>query len=180
MVFPLDEAILEALTGLDRPWDDLHHRSYFLLELIRIEEGGFVLTMTGDRSFPMNHLATHTVYAKGNMETITKMIPIDISKTPSVMENVFIWVDCSLEDIQIYIDLFKEFRDVFAWSYKEMTSIDPRIVEHEIMTYPNSKPVQQNLRPINPCKEATIKAEVENYSKMVSSTPSNWLNGCWI
>jgi hypothetical protein len=38
-VFQSDEVILEALTGLDRPWDDLHHRSYFLLELRRIEAG---------------------------------------------------------------------------------------------------------------------------------------------
>ena len=30
LVLPSDEAILEALIGPDRPWDDLHHRSYFL------------------------------------------------------------------------------------------------------------------------------------------------------
>ena len=24
---PSEEAILEAMTGIDRPWDDLHHRS---------------------------------------------------------------------------------------------------------------------------------------------------------
>jgi hypothetical protein len=34
---PYDEAILEGLTGLDKPWDDLHHRSYFLPDLGRIE-----------------------------------------------------------------------------------------------------------------------------------------------
>jgi hypothetical protein len=27
---PSDEAMLEAMNGLDRPWDDMHHRSYFL------------------------------------------------------------------------------------------------------------------------------------------------------
>jgi hypothetical protein len=107
LVFPSDEVILEALTGPDRPWDDLHHRSYFLPELGRIEAGEFVLTMTGDRSCPINPLATHTVYAKGNMETIAKMIPIDISRTPGIMENVFIGADCSPEEIQIYTDLFK-------------------------------------------------------------------------
>jgi hypothetical protein len=37
LVLPYDEAIIEALTGPDRPWDDLHHRSYFLPELRRIE-----------------------------------------------------------------------------------------------------------------------------------------------
>jgi hypothetical protein len=99
LVFPSDEVIIEALTGPDRPWDDLHHRSYFLLELRRIEAGEFVLTMTGDRSCPINPLAMHTVYAEGNMETITEMIPIDISRTPGIMENVFVRADYSLEEI---------------------------------------------------------------------------------
>jgi hypothetical protein len=75
--------ILEALTGPDRPWDDLHHRSYFLPELRRIEVGEFVLTVNGDNSCPINPLATHKVYVKGNMERIATMIPIDISKTPA-------------------------------------------------------------------------------------------------
>jgi hypothetical protein len=42
-----------------------------------------------------------------------------------------------------------------------MPGIDPRIVEHEIRTYPNDKPVQQRLRVVNPRKAPTIKAEVE-------------------
>jgi hypothetical protein len=65
-VLALDEAILEALNGLDKPWDDLHHRSYFLPELRRIEVGQFCFTVNGDRSCPFNPLAMHTVYAKGN------------------------------------------------------------------------------------------------------------------
>jgi hypothetical protein len=43
------------------------------------KEGEFTLTMIGDRACPINPLATHIVYAEGNMETIPKMIPIDIS-----------------------------------------------------------------------------------------------------
>jgi hypothetical protein len=99
--------ILEALTGPDKPWDDLHQRSYFLPELGRIEVGEFVLTMTGDRSCPINPLAMYAIYVEGNMETITKMIPINISRNPGVVENVFIRADCSPEEIHIYTYLFK-------------------------------------------------------------------------
>ena len=81
------------------------------------------------------------------------------------MENVFVGADCSLEEVQIYTDLFKEFRDVFAWSYEEMLGIDPRIVEHEITMYLDAKPVRQKLRPVNPKKAATIKIEVEKLLK---------------
>ena len=37
MVLPSDEAILEAMSGWDNICEDLHHRSYFLPELSRIE-----------------------------------------------------------------------------------------------------------------------------------------------
>jgi hypothetical protein len=30
LVLPSDEAVIEAMTSLDKPWEDLHHRSYFL------------------------------------------------------------------------------------------------------------------------------------------------------
>jgi hypothetical protein len=76
------------MTTPDKPWDDLHHTSFFLLELSRIEAGEFTLTMIGDRFCPINPLATHEVYAEGNMETIVETIPINISRTPGIMENV--------------------------------------------------------------------------------------------
>ena len=58
LVLPSDEAVIEAMTSLDKPWDDLHHRSYFLPELYRIEVGEFTITMTGDQPCPINLLAT--------------------------------------------------------------------------------------------------------------------------
>jgi hypothetical protein len=160
LVFPSDEAIIEEMTGPDKPWEDLHHRSYFLPELHRIEAGEFPITMTGDQPCPINLLATQDIHAEGNMVTIAETIPINISRTPGIVENVFVGADCSPEEIQIYTDIFKEFHDVFAWYYEKMPSIDPKIVEHEIIMYPDAKPVRQKLRPVNPRKAAAIKAEV--------------------
>ena len=42
-----------------------------------------------------------------------------------------------------------------------MLGIDPRIVEHEIKTYPHAKPVQQRLHAVNLRKAPMIKAEIE-------------------
>jgi hypothetical protein len=58
--------------------------------------------------------------------------------------------------------LLISFGDVFAWSYEEMSGIDPCIVEHEIKTYSDAKPVRKHLRVFNPQKAPAIKAEVEN------------------
>jgi hypothetical protein len=39
--FPLDEAIIKALNGSENHWDYMHHCSYFLPELERIEKDDF-------------------------------------------------------------------------------------------------------------------------------------------
>ena len=39
--FLSDEAIIKAMNGSDKHWDDMHHRSYFLPELERIEQDEF-------------------------------------------------------------------------------------------------------------------------------------------
>ena len=103
--------------------------------------------------------------ADGNMANISSMIPINISRDPGKIENVYIGAECSHVEILEYTELFKEFCDIFACSYDEMPGIDPCIVEHEIKTYPNAKPVWQRLRAVNPRKEPTIKVEIEKLLK---------------
>ena len=110
-------------------------------------------------------LSSPGLMADGNMANISSTMPIKISRNPGTVENVYIGADCSQDEIREYTELFKEFRDVFAWSYDEMQGIDPRIVKHEIKTHPNAKPVRQRLRAVNPRKAPTIKAEIEKLLK---------------
>ena len=104
-------------------------------------------------------------YAEGNMDKLSPTIPINISRTPRKIENVYVGADCSPNEIDAYTKLFKEFRDVFAWSYDEMPCIDPHIVEHEIKTYLDARPIRQLLRAMNPRKEPAIKEEIEKLLK---------------
>jgi hypothetical protein len=101
----------------------------------------------------------------GDSSNISPTIPIDISVKPGIIENVHIGASCSPDEIVIYTSLFKEFRDIFAWTYEEMPGIDPSIVVHEIKTYPRAKPVHQRLRPVHPRKATAIKLEVEKLLK---------------
>jgi hypothetical protein len=39
MVLSSDESILEDITCIENPLEDMHHKSYFLLELSRMEVG---------------------------------------------------------------------------------------------------------------------------------------------
>ena len=141
-VLPSEEAILEAMMGIDRPWEDLHHRSYFLPPLQEVESR-FSELYSSDVCTLSNPLVLAHVRAEGNMSMISKTTPINISRDPNTIENLFIGIECSPEEIQIYTDLFREFRDVFSWYYEEMPGIDPSIVQHEIKTYENAKPVRQ-------------------------------------
>ena len=91
-----------------------------------------------------------------NMANISSTIPINISHNPGTIENVYIGEECSHAEILEYTELFKEFCDIFAWSYDKMLGIEPRIIEHEIKTYPNAKPVWQRLRAVNPWKHPPL------------------------
>jgi hypothetical protein len=89
---PSNEAILEAMSGLDRPWDDLHHRSYFLPNLERIEQDEFSSSMTNMVGHVVVLLETHGIYVEGNMVNISPTITIGISQTPCKIENIYISV----------------------------------------------------------------------------------------
>lgn len=105
-VLQSEEAIPEEMIGVDRPWDDLHHRSYFLPHLWEIESS-FSSLSTSDVHTILNPLALAQFFAEGNMYVISRTVPMDISRNPNIIENVFIEADCSPEEIQIYTDLFK-------------------------------------------------------------------------
>ena len=93
------------------------------------------------------------------------MNPIDISAKPDVIEHVHVGQNCSTDESEAYKALFKEFHDIFSWSYEEMSGIDPSIVVHEIKTYPTDKPIRKKLRQVHPWKAVAIKAEIEKLLK---------------
>jgi hypothetical protein len=119
----------------------------------------------------VNPLENHDICVEGNMDNISETIPNNISKTSGIIETIFISACYSPKEICMYTSLFKEFCDFFAWSYKEILGIDPRIVEHEICTYKNDNIVLKKLRPTNPRKATIIKDEVEKILKAIFIYP---------
>jgi hypothetical protein len=95
----LDEAILEAMYVLDRPWDDMHHNSYFLPNLVRIEHDEFISTLSEMVSHDMVPLDMHSIYVEGKMVNTSPTVTIDISRIFGKIENVYNGVDCSPEEI---------------------------------------------------------------------------------
>ena len=57
-VFPSDEVILEAMSGVKKPWEELHHRSYFLPKLDRMECDDFTEILSENIDSPMVSLSS--------------------------------------------------------------------------------------------------------------------------
>ena len=59
-----------------------------------------------------------------------------------------------------------EFQEVFAWSYKDMPRIDPKITQHHIDTYDHMVAVKQKLRSMRTEGLLKIKEEVTKQLKV--------------
>ena len=106
-VFPLDEAIIEAMSRVEPPWEELHHRSYFLPELNRMESAYFREILSENIGTPMVPLSSPGQMADGNMVNLSPTIPINTSHDAGKVENVYIGADCSPDEIKDHIELFK-------------------------------------------------------------------------
>ena len=51
---------------------------------------------------------------------------------------------------QDLVDFLKKSMDVFAWSHKDMPSIDPSVIIHRLIVYTSIKPMRQKKRVFAP------------------------------
>ena len=104
--------------GIEKPWGELHHRLYFLPNLDRLECDEFRVILSEKFGRTMVPLSSLGQSAKGNMANLSPTIPINISHDHGKIENVYIGMGCSPYEIKEYTELFKDFRDIFTWSYE--------------------------------------------------------------
>ena len=106
------------MSGIEQPLEELHHRSYFLPKLDRLECDDFRVILSVKVGILMVPLISPSQMADGNMDNLSPTIPINVSHDPYKIENVYIGADCSPDEIKEYTELFKDFHDVFAWSHE--------------------------------------------------------------
>jgi len=58
------------------------------------------------------------------------------------------------------IALLKEYADIFAWTYKDMSGLDHEVVEHCLPLKPECPSVKQKLKRSHPEMALKIKEEV--------------------
>ncbi|XP_057461067.1 uncharacterized protein LOC130751463 [Actinidia eriantha] len=73
---------------------------------------------------------------------------------------VYISALLTSEEQKMYIELLSECKDVFAWSYKEMPGLDPKVAVHNLAVKRGVRPIKQAQRRFRPELIPKIETEV--------------------
>ena len=84
-------------------------------------------------------------FEEGNQGTIDELKQVNLG-TEQDPRPIFISAYLTLEEEKSYLDLLKEYRDVFAWSYKEMPGLDLKVAVHHLAVRKNVRPIKQAQR----------------------------------
>ena len=68
---------------------------------------------------------------------------------------------CSPAERDKFISLFKQYKDVFAWTYEDLKTYDTSIIKHVVPIKAGVKPYQQPLRKMHRKLEPLIQSEVK-------------------
>jgi hypothetical protein len=63
------------------------------------------------------------------------------------------------------IEILRDYKDVFAWTYEDMKGIPPHICEHKIELKPNTKPIKQSRYRMNLNYAAKVKEKIDKLLK---------------
>ena len=75
-------------------------------------------------------------------------------------KNINLGKNCTHAKITTFMKLFREFKDVFAWTYEYLRTYDMKIVQHIIPLKEDAKPFQQELRKMHPSLKPLVKKEL--------------------
>jgi hypothetical protein len=86
--------------------------------------------------------------------------------TDSSPKYVNLGVDCTTEEVDQYVALFKEYIDVFSCTYDDLKAYDKTIFQHIIPLREEEKLVKQKIRMMNPKLKPMVKIELEKLKKV--------------
>jgi hypothetical protein len=81
--------------------------------------------------------------------------------TPKNPKNINLDKTIYKEEMKAYIKLFKQYQDVFAWSYQDIKTYDTSIIQHTIPLKHEMKLFQKNLRKYHPSLEPLMCQELK-------------------
>ncbi|MCO5551659.1 hypothetical protein L7F22_005163 [Adiantum nelumboides] len=86
---------------------------------------------------------------------------IDLAEPSEDPKPAYIATDLTEEKEKLLIATLKQYKDVFAWSYKDLKGVDPSIYQHTIPLKSNAKPSKQRPYTYNETFTRKIKKEID-------------------
>ena len=86
---------------------------------------------------------------------------IDLAKEGVEPKPAYIAADLELDEEEILVRTLKEYKDAFAWSYKDLKGIDLDICQHTIPMKEDAKPSRQCPYTYNDTFAKKIKEEID-------------------
>ena len=86
---------------------------------------------------------------------------IDLAEPGEEPKLAWIATDLTLDEEDLLISTVKEYRDVFAWSYKDLNGVDPAICQHTIPMKDDAKPSKKRPYTYNENFANKIKEEID-------------------
>ncbi|KAK3017334.1 hypothetical protein RJ639_005487 [Escallonia herrerae] len=94
---------------------------------------------------------------------------LEESRRVNEVRPIFISAYLDLEEEERYFELLKEFKDVFAWMYKEILGLDLKVTVHHLTVKSGVRPVKQAQRTFHPKVVLEIEVEINKLSEAGSS-----------
>ena len=79
--------------------------------------------------------------------------------------DVIISQNLTPEEERALSNILKEYKDTFAWTYEDMPSLNPTLVEHRLPIKPGARAVNQKLQRLHPKTALQVKEEVDKLHK---------------
>ncbi|GAA0172935.1 hypothetical protein LIER_26661 [Lithospermum erythrorhizon] len=99
---------------------------------------------------------------EGVKETVDELKEINLGTTKEP-RPIYISTLMTSEEERQYVDLLHQFRDVIAWTFKEMPGLDPRVAVHHLAIKNGARPVKQAQGRFRPELAPSIEAEINKF-----------------
>ena len=102
------------------------------------------------------------VFEDRGQTTINELKELNLS-TNEDSRPIYVSMLLSSSEEKSYFELLLDYKDVFAWSYKEIPSLDPKVVVNQLMVKHSVQPIKQAQRRFQPELVSQIEMEIEKW-----------------
>ena len=86
---------------------------------------------------------------------------IDLAQLGEEPKPMYIATNLQTQEEELLIKTLKQYRDVFAWSYKDLKGVEPSVCKHTIPMREDAKPRKQRPYTYNDTFAKNIKEEID-------------------